>query len=131
MVEARPAALNDKDALVRNWGAISCSAADSLTDGLIEALTTMLGSDSEANKIESAGALARHGQTQHAYQTLIRLLGDSDTTVNLHAARTIELAGDPVHRKPMQSLFDRFENEPSDIAWFIRFTTTGYLNRLP
>ena len=30
----------------------------------------------------------------------------------------------------MTSLFKRFEKDPGDAAWFIRFTTSGFLDRV-
>jgi len=63
---------------------------------------------------------------------LLKLFEHPDRTVILHAARTIELMGNAARgaRPAMQALFDRFEHEPGDPAWFIRFTTTGFLSRI-
>ena len=58
------------------------------------------------------------------------LLEHADQTVVLHAARTVELLADPSAREAMQKLADRYADEPGDLAWFIRFSTTGYLSRL-
>lgn len=123
-------ALGDSDVSVRYWGAVASAAADRLPPELHQALRTALRDPSPAVRIEAAGALARHGDTQHAYPVLEQLLEQDDETVLLYTARTIELLADSRHRQLMQALFDRFEDAPGDMAWFIRFSTRGYLNRL-
>lgn len=115
----------------RYWAAVACSAAETLPEEIVSSLQHALRDSSAAVRIEAAGALARHGHTDASYPVLERLLGHRNPTVLLYAARTVELLGDPAHREPMQRLFDRFEEAPGDMPWFIRFSTTGYLNRLP
>lgn len=122
--------LADDHPSARYWAAVACSAAETLPEQIVADLQHALHDDAAAVRIEAAGALARHGHTAASYPVLERLLGHRDPTVLLYAARTVELLGDPEHREPMQRLFDRFEDAPGDLAWFIRFTTTGYLNRL-
>ncbi len=124
-------ALKDPSVSVRYWGAVASTAAQRLPDDLRLTLRRSLQDPSPAVRIETAGALARHGDTEAAYPVLAKLLQHEDETVLLHTARTIELLADPAHRQWMQTLFDRFEHTPGDMAWFIRFSTTGYLNRLP
>ena len=63
-------------------------------------------------------------------QVLVGLLSNADQTAILYAARTIELLADPSMRQPMQKLADQFAEEPGDMAWFIRFSTSGYLSRV-
>jgi arylsulfatase A-like enzyme len=122
--------LRSDDAAIRYWGAVACSAAkENLPDASIRLLETSLADQSVAVQIEAANALARHGHQQESYRTLVDLIQRDDETVVLHAARTIELLGDRAHLEPMQRLADRFAEEPSDLAWFIRFTTSGYLSR--
>lgn len=128
--KAMQSALDDSDESVRYWAAVASTAADRLPDNLQQKLRQRLRDPSSAVRLEAAGALARHGDTTAAYPVLAELLEQEDETVLLYTARTIELLADPAHREMMQSLFDRFENAPGDLAWFIRFSTTGYLNRL-
>jgi len=123
-------ALADADASVRYWAVIACHSLDSIPRQLQTSLQRALNDSSPSVRIEAANVLARMGQTESAYRALEKLLPETNLTVLLHAARTIELLADPVHRDAMQALFDRFEDSPGDMAWFIRFTTTGYLSRL-
>ena len=83
-----------------------------------------------AVQIEAAGALAKHTSTTPPGELLRRLLQHSDQTVVLHACRTVELLADPSMRGPMQQLADRYAEEPGDLAWFIRFSSSGYLSRM-
>ena len=66
----------------------------------------------------------RHKHGDGALPVLGKLLDNEDTTVILHAARTIELLGERARPlKPvMQSLAERYKDKPGDPAWFIRFT---------
>lgn len=125
------AALRDPNASVRYWGAIASAASERLPDELRQALHDALEDPSVSVRIVAADALARHGDAKAAYPVLERVLREADDeTVVLYAARTIELLADPVHSELMQNLHDRFEDAPGDIAWFIRFSATGYRNRL-
>ena len=123
--------LRDENAAVRYWGAVACTATDRLNPATVDALVEALQDDSAAVRIEAAGALARHGHDEPADRAFERLLDDDDRTVLLHTARTIELLGEPRHHHAMKRLADRFESEPGDLAWFIRFSTSGYLRRVP
>jgi hypothetical protein len=122
--------LTHEDASVRYWGAVCCSAASVLNEPTTAVLKRMLLDESPAVQIEAANALYRHGHRQESNARLVDLLSGDDLTVLLYTARTIELLADAQNRQPMQTLFDRFEDDPRDMAWFIRFTTTGYLSRL-
>ncbi len=123
--------IEDPSAAVRYWGAVACSAAKDLPLPLIERLAGRLDDESPAVQIEAATALVRHGlRKSEALGVLVKLLDHSDQTVILHAARAIELLGEESTRGAMRRLADRFENEPGDLAWFIRFSTTGYLQRI-
>lgn len=126
-------ALDAEDPAVRYWGAVACTACDRLPQDLRAALRDRLDDESLAVRIEAAGALVKHGDREEGYEVLDEILTDFDRspTVLLYASRTVELLADPSRRELMQSLHDRFKNEPGDMAWFIRFSTTGYLNRLP
>jgi HEAT repeat protein len=124
-------ALNHPNASVRYWAVVSCRAAPSnLPANLEPRLLTALTDESLAVRIEAAGAVAHRLANPKGLETLVGLLDQSDQTVVLHATRTIELLGDRAAREPMQKLADRYKDEPGDIAWFIRFSTSGYLNRL-
>ena len=122
--------LKHDDASIRYWGAVACRAAKSLDGGLVRTLTEMLDDESYAVQIEAAGALAHHDASERGNAKLVSLLSDDNLTVLLHAARTLEVIGDPANREPIQALFDRFEDDPRDLAWFIRFTASGYLSRI-
>ena len=128
--DAMGRALDDPNASVRYWGAVSCRAANSLPDKIAERLLVALNDESFAVRIEAANAVAHHTQNASGLDTLVTLLQQTDQTVVLHAARAIELLGNPSTREPMQRLADRYQDEPGDIAWFIRFSTSGYLSRL-
>lgn len=123
--------LRDEDPAVRYWAAVACNAMTRLSPTMADALVKALPDDSAAVRIEAAGALARHGHAEPADRAFARLLESDDRTVLLHTARTIELLGEPRHHHAMKRLADRFESEPGDLAWFIRFSTGGYLRRVP
>ena len=114
---------------VRYWAAVACSASDAIPDALQTQLQRAMKDDSIAVRIEAANALARHAKNKEGIKTLIDLFGNEDETVVLHAARAIELLGDPSTKPAVQKLAERYKDEPSDMAWFIRFTTSGYLSR--
>lgn len=124
--------LMHSDASIRYWSAVGCTAAADPSDGCIEALRGCLADASSIVQIEAANALARHGDEQIAFPVLAELLTRSDTTELLYTARTVELLGQrALSLQPeMQTLYDRFENTEGDPAWFIRFSTTGFLNRI-
>jgi arylsulfatase A-like enzyme len=122
--------LGSENISVRYWGATALAAAKTIPDSAKAKLKGLLNDESIVVRIEAANALARHGDAAAGLATLKQLLKSDDTTVLLHAARTVELLGDPSAKSDMQALFKRYEEDPADPAWFIRFATTGYLNRL-
>jgi N-sulfoglucosamine sulfohydrolase len=124
--------LSDDDPAIRYWGALGMTAASELDESSVAALTASLTDPSAIVQIESATALAHHGHAGRALVILANLIKGDDTTTLLHAARAVELIGDEASalHADMQDLFDRYEKDPSDAAWFIRFTTTGYLDRV-
>ncbi len=124
--------LADDNPAIRYWSAVGMSATSSLDESSVTALSQSLDDSSAIVRIESATALARHGHTDQALTTLAESLRDDDTCVLLHAARAVELIGEDAAslHAAMQNLFDRYEEDPGDSAWFIRFTTTGFLNRV-
>ncbi len=124
--------LDSKNPAVRYWNAVGLSAATKWNPSCADRLEQALQDPSSAIRIEAASALARHGQAELALPILADLIQGDDTTVLLHAARAVELMGADaaaIHGE-MAELFRRFEDDPSDPAWFIRFTTTGFLNRV-
>lgn len=126
------AGLQHQQAAVRYWSALGYSAADQLLDPDSAALKTALSDSAAVVRIEAANALARHQMLSEALPVLIELLQHDDLTVVLYAARTIERLGASARsaRAAMQELFDRHADQPGDLSWFIRFTTTGFLSRL-
>ena len=125
------AALADPDPCVRYWGAVACAAASSLPDHIAGELRRALRDRSDAVRIEAAGAIAKHTGEEAAYTTLLEITSGSDETTILHAARMLELLANPELRSEIESLANRFADAPGDLAWFIRFTTSAYLKRLP
>ena len=117
------------NASIRYWATVSCTAAKEVPDELQTHLQSGLSDKSLAVRIESANALARHFNRKEAIDLLTSLFNNNNETVVLHAARTVELLDDPYTKPAVERLAERFENEPSDMAWFIRFTTSGYLSR--
>ena len=124
--------LSDDDPAIRYWSAVGMTAASELDKSCVEALAASLQDPSPIVRIESATALAHHGHADRALMTLAELLRGDDTATLLHAARAVELIGGEAAalHADIQDLFDRYENDPTDAAWFIRFTTTGYLDRV-
>ncbi|MGI9470497.1 MAG: sulfatase-like hydrolase/transferase [Rubripirellula sp.] len=127
--EAIGQALENEDASIRYWGAVSCTAATKLPPPLRDALVKHFEDPSPAVAIEAAGAIAKHERDQDAMSALVAWFDNDDRTVALHAARTVELLADPTAKSAMQQLADKYENKAGDLAWFIRFSTSGYLNR--
>jgi arylsulfatase A-like enzyme len=123
-------ALGRQDASARYWAAVSCSAAKSLPTDIAQRLSMLLEDESWAVRIEAADAVARHIDVAKGLRTLVDAFQQTDQTVVLHAARKVELLGHPSSRAAMQRLADRYQDEPGDIAWFIRFSTSGYLSRM-
>ncbi len=125
--------LGHEDPALRYWGAVACSAAAKLTDDLAARLERTLSDASEVVRMEAAGALTRHGRAERALPVLRELLRHDEPTVILHAARTIEMLGEraAAARPDMQALAERFRDTPGDLPWFIRFTTDGFLKRVP
>lgn len=121
--------LVDGDPAVRYWGAVACSASDTLPKRMEIELRKMFEDPSKAVAIEAANAVARHTGDAAALQALVRWFDDDDRTIVLHAARAIELIADPRSKGSVGRLATRFQDEPGDLAWFIRFSTNGYLSR--
>ena len=127
--EAIAANLGDQDPAIRYWGAVACSAAEALPERLLEQLRQLFDDPAKAVAIEAANAVARHSGDAAAIEALTRWFDHDDRTVVLHAARAIELLADPRSKDAVLDLANEFQNEPGDLAWFIRFSTSGYLSR--
>ena len=121
--------LGDQDPAIRYWGAVACSAAEALPERLLEQLRQRFDDPAKAVAIEAANAVARHSGDAAAIEALTRWFDHDDRTVVLHAARAIELLADPRSKDAVLDLANEFQNEPGDLAWFIRFSTSGYLSR--
>jgi hypothetical protein len=121
--------LGDQDPAIRYWGAVACSAAEALPKRLLEQLRQLFDDPAKAVAIEAANAVARHSGDAAAIEALTRWFDHDDRTVVLHAARAIELLADPRSKDAVLDLANEFQNEPGDLAWFIRFSTSGYLSR--
>jgi len=153
-LEEQTELLADPDAAVRYWAAVGLTASSRATDESREGLRAALKDPSAVVRIAAAGALARHapnpeeevaGEEEGAeakpdspddLAAGLSVLQDELESENLDAAllacRTIELLGDrarPVARA-MRRAAARFEDAEGDQALFIRFSTTGFLNRL-
>ena len=121
--------LADRDPAIRYWGAVACSAVETLPENMITKLRQMFEDPSKAVAIESANAVARHTGDAAAMQALVRWFDHDDRTVVLHAVRAVELLADPRSKEAVLALAERYQEEPGDLAWFIRFSTSGYLSR--
>jgi N-sulfoglucosamine sulfohydrolase len=125
---------------VRYWGAMALAVRDDLSPGARQRLRESLQDPSMAARIESANALARHGEIAAALPVLISALEDASLDVTLHAARTIELigpaAGDavPAMRRAVAraerirppGLVDAVAGD-QDLAWFISMSAKAFL----
>ncbi len=128
--ESIEAALMDGNPSVRYWAAVACTAATSLPGRLESRLRKMYGDSSAVVQIEAAGAMAKQTGEQAAYDQLLRIVKEDDETTVLHAARTLELLANPAVRGEIKALADKYADAPGDVAWCIRFTTSGYLGRV-
>ena len=122
-------ALEDRHPSIRYWGAVACSAADVLPAEAREQLQAMFDDASPAVAIETASAVARHAGDPKAIDSLVQWFDNDDRTTVLHAVRAIEMLASPRANAAVRRLADRYQDEPGDLAWFIRFSTSGYLNR--
>ncbi len=86
--------LTHGDPGVRYWGAVGFSAARSLSNKAIEALTDALDDPIPNVRIEAANALARHGNLDQSIETLAKELESENLAAVQHAARAIELLGE-------------------------------------
>lgn len=123
-------AMQSDDATIRYWAMVSCQSLDEPTQQIWFQLRKGLSDPSAAVQIEAASVLGKRLQERQAIDALVELTDGNDQTVILHAARMLEWIGDPRVKPAIERLADRFADEPGDLAWFIRFTTSGYLSRV-
>lgn len=121
--------LSNRDPAIRYWGAIACTAAEDLPNPILVRLRRLFDDPSKAVAIEAANAVARHTGDAAALKSLASWFDQDDRTAVLHAARAVELLADPRSKAAVLGLAKRYEEEPGDLAWFIRFSTSGYLAR--
>lgn len=85
--------LQDANDGMRYWAAVGLHAAATLSEADRSALREALCDSSSVVRIESAAALARHGEHSAAFATLSAALRDELPETVLHAARALELLG--------------------------------------
>jgi HEAT repeat protein len=124
--------LRDPDNGLRYWAAVGLAAQEQLSPADLEALRGALQDSSAVVRIESAAALARHGETSSALPVLARALQDMSSEVVLHAVRALELLGplaQPARPEMQAALARAREREARNdaIAMFIRFSLEAAL----
>ena len=122
--------MKDDNPAVRYWAVVACHSLSHRGESIVASLETCLNDPSPAVQIEAAAVLGKRRNHPEALERLVELTRGGNQTVILHAARMLEWIGDPATRAAIESLAERFADEPGDLAWFIRFTTSGYLRRV-
>ncbi|HPM83500.1 MAG TPA: sulfatase-like hydrolase/transferase [Candidatus Anammoximicrobium sp.] len=87
--------LADADPGVRYWAAVGLHAAGREASSGREALRQASKDPSASVRVEAAGALISWGEAEAALPVLIAGLQSEQLDVALHAARTLQLAGEP------------------------------------
>ena len=119
------------------------TASPSLSSRSVKALTIALADPTANVRIESAGALARHGHAEESIPTLAAALSSENLAAVQHAARMIELLGEHARAAvaAMRACDRRMkqirppETSPLDVdpekdqAMFILFSTESFLKR--
>ena len=123
--------LADSDPSVRYWAVVGLGAMTKLSKGAQQALNRAMLDSAEAVRIEAASALARHGRSDEALPVLLDMLKHRNVTVQLYAARAIELMGEKAAPAagPMQALNQKYRGK-GDPHMFVFFATEGFLKRL-
>jgi len=104
--------LGDKNSVVRYWAAVGFSANKDGARAAESQLLPLLKDPSAAVRIEAAGALLATKGEKAAVQTLVHETLGTDLNAALHAARTLELAGEPA-RPFLSQLRPRYETAKS------------------
>jgi N-sulfoglucosamine sulfohydrolase len=125
--------LHDANDGMRYWAAVGLHAAATLSEADRSALREALRDSSSVVRIESAAALARHGEHSAALATLSAALRDELPETVLHAARGLELLGPsarPVYPEMRAALATAREREAAgdEVALFIRFSLEAALS---
>ncbi|MBP8256415.1 MAG: sulfatase-like hydrolase/transferase [Opitutaceae bacterium] len=89
------ASLKDDNSIIRYWAAVGFSANRKAARASRAELLPLLKDPSAAVRIEAAGALLATDDVKTAAQVLLRETLGKDLNAALHAARTLELAGEP------------------------------------
>jgi N-sulfoglucosamine sulfohydrolase len=149
-LEEQTELLADPDAAVRYWAALGLGASSRATEESREGLRAALFDPSAVVRITAAAALVRHAPLETdenqeadetdeapddldaAFKVLRKELKSDDLDVALLAARSIELLAPRMSPtvRAMRQAAARFEDAEGDQAMFIRFSTSGFLNRL-
>jgi hypothetical protein len=124
--------LRDADDGIRYWAAIGLAARRNLSEAELSALREALQDSSPVVRVETAAALASHGEATVALPVLAAALRDDSSEVVLHAARALELLGPiarPARAAMQAALAAAREREArgDDIAMFIRFSLESAL----
>jgi arylsulfatase A-like enzyme len=87
--------LADEERIVRYWAAVGFAANPAGAREAQAELERRLADPAPAVRIEVAAALLGTGAVENARQALLREVQGNDLNAALHAARTLELAGEP------------------------------------
>lgn len=87
--------LTDANSIVRYWAAVGFSANKKAARDSRKELLPLLNDSSAAVRVEAAGALLATNDAKAAAEILVHEILDSDLNAALHAARILELAGEP------------------------------------
>ncbi len=121
-------ALEDGDAGVRYWAAISLAALGPTARSAETALVRTLQDESVAVRIEAANALAQMNRLDLALPILVKELESRDWDAVLHAARTIELLGQRAGAAAAAMRQARARAEGAgDNKMFVRFAVDAFL----
>ncbi len=126
--------MSHDDPVHRYWSAVALHSLSRLNEEATASLAGGLEDSSLSVRMECAAALVHHNsdRTEEALDCLRSLLDSDDPLVVMHACRHIEMLGEksrPI-AGAMRQTASRFEDEPGDMAWFIRFSTSGFLSRI-
>jgi N-sulfoglucosamine sulfohydrolase len=124
--------LLDPDPSVRYWAAVGLNAMAKPSDKTRAALSKATLDPSAAVRIEAASALGKHSDDpSEALKVLLKDLQHEDVTVQIYAARAIELMGAKAKAaKPAMAALNKKYKGQGDPHMFVYFATEGFLNRL-
>ncbi len=123
--------LRHPDAAVRYWAAVGLSALGPKAAAASDALHRALQDPSPSVRVEAAGALARAGELDAALPVLTASLKNESKSVVLHAARTIQLLGEPARPAvPAMKAALKAAQGRDVLNMFIRFSVNAFLEGL-